>query len=56
MVGGANVQTLTFILQREYDMKTRLKDVLLAAFALALCAAPAIADDVKAGDLVISQA
>ena len=37
-------------------MKTMLKDVMLAAFALALCAAPAAADDVKAGDLVISQA
>ncbi|MGY3118316.1 copper(I)-binding protein [Bradyrhizobium sp. S3.14.4] len=37
-------------------MKTMLKDVLLAAFALALCAAPAAAEDVKAGDLVISQA
>lgn len=37
-------------------MKTMLKDVLLAAFAVALCAAPAVADDVKAGDLVISQA
>lgn len=37
-------------------MKTILKDVMLAAFALALCAAPVRADDVKAGDLVISQA
>jgi len=37
-------------------MKTMLKDVLLAAFALALCAAPAAAEDVKAGDLVVSQA
>lgn len=37
-------------------MKTMLKDAMLVAFALALCAAPAIADDVKAGDLVISQA
>src|SRR3954451_1147795 len=37
-------------------MKTILKDVMLAAFALALVAAPARADDVKAGDLVISQA
>lgn len=37
-------------------MKTMLKDVLLAAFALMLCAAPAAAEDVKAGDLVISQA
>lgn len=37
-------------------MKTMLKDVMLAAFALALCAAPVRADDVKAGDLVISQA
>lgn len=37
-------------------MKTMLKDVMLAAFALALCATPAAADDVKAGDLVISQA
>ncbi|MGY4504688.1 copper(I)-binding protein [Bradyrhizobium sp. GM24.11] len=37
-------------------MKTILKDVTLAALALALCAAPVRADDVKAGDLVISQA
>jgi copper(I)-binding protein len=37
-------------------MKTMLKDVMLAAIALALCAAPAAAEDVKAGDLVISQA
>ena len=37
-------------------MKTKLNGVLLAAFALALCAAPAAAEDVKAGDLVISQA
>lgn len=37
-------------------MKTMLKDVMFAAFALALCAAPATAEDVKAGDLVISQA
>lgn len=37
-------------------MKTMLKDVMFAAFALALCATPAPADDVKAGDLVISQA
>lgn len=37
-------------------MKTRLKDVLLVAFALATCAAPAAAEEVKAGDLVISQA
>lgn len=37
-------------------MKTMLKDVMLAVFALALCATPAPADDVKAGDLVISQA
>lgn len=37
-------------------MKTGLKDVLLVAFALASCAAPAIAADVKAGELVISQA
>ena len=37
-------------------MKTMLKDVMLAAFALALAAAPARAEDVKAGDLVISQA
>ena len=37
-------------------MKTMMKDMMLAAFALALCAAPAAADDVKAGDLVISQA
>jgi copper(I)-binding protein len=37
-------------------MNTMLKDVMLAAFALALCAAPVVADDVKAGDLVISQA
>ena len=33
-------------------MKTKLNGVLLAAFALALCAAPAAAEDVKAGDLV----
>jgi copper(I)-binding protein len=37
-------------------MKTMFKDAMLAAFALALCAAPVRADDVKAGDLVISQA
>lgn len=37
-------------------MKTMLKDVMFAALALTLCAAPALADDVKAGDLVISQA
>jgi copper(I)-binding protein len=37
-------------------MKTIFKDAMLAAFALALCAAPVRADDVKAGDLVISQA
>lgn len=36
-------------------MRTMLKDVMLAAFALALCAAPGRAEDVKAGDLVISQ-
>lgn len=36
-------------------MKTKLKHVMLAVFALALCATPAPADDVKAGDLVISQ-
>jgi hypothetical protein len=36
-------------------MKTISKNVLLAAFALAISAAPALADDVKAGDLVISQ-
>ncbi|RZN04635.1 hypothetical protein CWO91_30850 [Bradyrhizobium genosp. SA-3] len=37
-------------------MKTMLKNVLVAAFALTLGAAPAAADDVKAGDIVISQA
>src|SRR3569833_3233141 len=37
-------------------MKTISKNLLLAAFALAISAAPAVADDVKAGDLVISQA
>jgi copper(I)-binding protein len=37
-------------------MKKMLKDTMFAAFALALCVAPAAADDVKAGDLVISQA
>ena len=38
-------------------MKTMLKDSFVRArLALALCAAPAAADDVKAGDLVISQA
>ncbi|WP_375308479.1 copper chaperone PCu(A)C [Bradyrhizobium sp. A11] len=37
-------------------MKTISKNVLLAAFALAISAAPSLADDVKAGDLVISQA
>jgi copper(I)-binding protein len=37
-------------------MKTMLKDIVLAAFALALVVAPAVAEDVKAGDLVISQA
>lgn len=36
-------------------MKTISKKVLLAAFALAISAAPALAEDVKAGDLVISQ-
>lgn len=36
-------------------MKTISKNVLLAAFALAISAAPALAEDVKAGDLVISQ-
>ncbi|MDE5445460.1 copper chaperone PCu(A)C [Bradyrhizobium sp. CSA207] len=37
-------------------MKAMLKDGLLAAFALALCVVPVRASDVKAGDLVISQA
>lgn len=37
-------------------MKTISKNVLLAAFALAISGAPTLADDVKAGDLVISQA
>jgi copper(I)-binding protein len=37
-------------------MKTISKNVLLAAFALAISAAPSLAHDVKAGDLVISQA
>ncbi|QQN61719.1 copper chaperone PCu(A)C [Bradyrhizobium diazoefficiens] len=37
-------------------MKTTFKDAMLAVFVLALCAAPVRADDVKAGDLVISQA
>ncbi len=37
-------------------MKTMLKTLLPAAFAAVLLAAPARADDVKAGDLVISQA
>jgi len=37
-------------------MKSMLKEVMLVAFALAICAAPARADDVKVGDLVISQA
>ncbi|WP_027575628.1 copper chaperone PCu(A)C [Bradyrhizobium sp. WSM1743] len=37
-------------------MKTISGNVLLAAFALAISAAPAFAEDVKAGDLVISQA
>ena len=37
-------------------MTTIPKNMLLAAFALAISAAPAVADDVKAGDLVISQA
>lgn len=37
-------------------MKTMMNDLLGAVFALALFAAPALADDVKAGDLVISQA
>ncbi|PSO14563.1 copper chaperone PCu(A)C [Bradyrhizobium sp. MOS003] len=37
-------------------MKTISKNVLLAAFALAISAAPALAEEVKAGDLVISQA
>lgn len=37
-------------------MKSMMKDLLLAAFALALVAAPAAAEDIKAGDLVISQA
>ena len=37
-------------------MKTMLKDVLLAAFALALLRSTRAAEDVKAGDLVISQA
>ncbi|UPJ54957.1 copper chaperone PCu(A)C [Bradyrhizobium sp. 192] len=36
-------------------MKTISKNVLLAAFALAISAGPALAEDVKAGDLVISQ-
>ncbi|KYG99351.1 copper chaperone PCu(A)C [Bradyrhizobium sp. DOA1] len=36
-------------------MKTMLKNVLLATLAVTLGAAPAAADDVKAGDLVISQ-
>lgn len=37
-------------------MKTIFKDAMLAVFVLALCAAPVRADEVKAGDLVISQA
>lgn len=37
-------------------MKKIFKDAMLAVFVLALCAAPVRADDVKAGDLVISQA
>ena len=37
-------------------MKMMFKEVMLATFALALCVAPVRADDVKAGDLVISQA
>ncbi|WP_027550653.1 copper chaperone PCu(A)C [Bradyrhizobium sp. Cp5.3] len=37
-------------------MKVIVQNLLLATFALALIAAPARADDVKAGDLVISQA
>lgn len=37
------------------EMKTISKNVLLAAFALAISAGPALAEDVKAGDLVISQ-
>ena len=37
-------------------MTTIPKNMLLAAFALAISAAPAVADDVNAGDLVISQA
>jgi hypothetical protein len=57
MVGATTRYTLKLDLQnRNTDMKTMLKDVMLAVFALALCAAPAVADDVKAGDLVISQA
>lgn len=37
-------------------MKTIFKDAMLAVFVLALCAAPVRADEVKVGDLVISQA
>lgn len=37
-------------------MKTIFKDAMLAVFVLALCAVPVRADEVKAGDLVISQA
>ena len=37
-------------------MKTMFKGAMLATFALALYAAPVRAEDVKAGDLVISQA
>ena len=36
-------------------MKAISKNVLFLAFVLAISAAPALADDVKAGDLVISQ-
>jgi copper(I)-binding protein len=55
VVGATTLETLK-VCKGNIDMKTISKNVLRAAFALAISTAPAIADDVKAGDLVISQA
>ena len=56
MVGATTLQTLkSRSAKGNTEMKTISKNVLLAAFALAISAAPALAEDVKAGDLVISQ-
>lgn len=56
MVGATTLYPLNSAANRKIDMKTMFKGAMLATFALALCAAPVRAEDVKAGDLVISQA